>query len=165
MNANLNPLPQYRWNVMEYQLAEKINMGAGAAAGFYSDAVANQRQQARPLLLFGTIIQCAFGQEFCLKGPAVKRYRPSSDKQHSIGFFLPECSGSLTPVRQRFRRKWYLSHVETQRFGPPDIVHYMRRSGLSTAAPDGASSQDRRFFSSHSGKAIALRGEMAVLGL
>jgi hypothetical protein len=33
MNAKLNPLPQYRWNVMEYQLAQEINMGAGAAAG------------------------------------------------------------------------------------------------------------------------------------
>jgi hypothetical protein len=28
------------------------------------------------------------------------------------------------------------SLAETQRFGPPDIVHNMRGSGLSTAAPD-----------------------------
>jgi len=42
MNANLNPLPQSRWNVMEYQLAEKINMGAGAAAGIQSNIVKNQ---------------------------------------------------------------------------------------------------------------------------
>lgn len=29
------------------------------------------------------------------------------------------------------------SPVETQRFGPPDVVRNMRRSGIFTTAPDG----------------------------
>lgn len=61
---------------------------------------------------------------------------PTERRAASSWLLFPECLGNLAPVPRCLRRIRYVYLVETQRFGAPDVVHNMRRSGLSMAAPD-----------------------------
>ncbi|CAP79287.1 hypothetical protein PCH_Pc09g00400 [Penicillium rubens Wisconsin 54-1255] len=100
---------------------------------------------------------------YCLAELTVNQYRPASAACHLGAFVFLNDRGLWRQCDAASAEYGTFSLVKTQRFDPPDILHNMRRRGLSTTGPDGTN-QERRFFSSHSGQSHALRGDMVMLG-